>query len=115
MLDGGVPSPCGRPWLHLARGSRRVPHLVVEKLSRQEEAFELDRGIFRRIRRVDDDFPSVYGWIISVRNLGRSAATFAFIFVAAALPGWGAGVVRVATGTPTARKNSSCPAGEQRH
>jgi hypothetical protein len=26
----------------LARGSRRVPHLVVEKLSRQEEALELD-------------------------------------------------------------------------
>jgi hypothetical protein len=64
------------------------------------------------IGRVRD---SAYGLVISVRNFGRSAATFAFIAVSAALSGLGAGVVRVVTGTSTARKNSSCPAGEQMH
>jgi hypothetical protein len=53
------------------------------------------------------------GFTISVRYFGRSAIIFAFISASAALSGLGGGVVRVATGTPTARKNSSCPAGEQ--
>jgi hypothetical protein len=37
----------------------------------------------------------------------------AIISASAALSGLGGGVVRVATGTPIARKSSSCPAGEQ--
>ena len=53
------------------------------------------------------------GFIISVRYFGRSAIVLAILSASAALPGLGGGVVRVATGTPSARNNSSCPAGEQ--
>jgi len=40
-----------------------------------------------------------------------------FVIIAAcvALSGLGAGVVRPVNGTPTAKKSSSCPAGEQMH
>ena len=54
-----------------------------------------------------------YGCTNSVRYLAKSAGAFAFIAAAAAGSGLGGGVVRVATGTPTTAKRSSCPAGEQ--
>jgi len=55
----------------------------------------------------------VYGFTISVRYLGRSARIFFIVAAWAAGLGLGAGIVRPVTGIPTARKNSSCPAGEQ--
>src|ERR1700722_7497114 len=51
----------------------------------------------------------------SVRYLGASCFILVTSFSCASFSSFGGGVVRVATGTPTSRKNFSCPAGEQRH
>src|SRR5260370_35835814 len=51
----------------------------------------------------------------SVRYFGASAWTFALNTACAASSSLGGSVVRVGTGTPTCRKNSSWPAGEQMH
>ena len=59
------------------------------------------------------DESGVYGLRSSVRYWGASASDFARNAACAASSSSGAGVVLVATGTPTAWKNSSCPAGEQ--
>jgi type IV secretory pathway TrbL component len=49
----------------------------------------------------------------SVRYLGASALSFSMNAACSFSLSFGGGVVRVATGTPTSMKNSSCPAGEQ--
>jgi hypothetical protein len=51
----------------------------------------------------------------SVRYLGASSWAFFMNAACASLSSLGGGVVRVATGTPTCAKNSSCPAGAHRH
>jgi hypothetical protein len=51
----------------------------------------------------------------SVRYLGASSLAFFMDAAWSALPCLGGAVVRVATGTPTCAKNSSCPAGTLRH
>src|SRR6516164_4431639 len=51
----------------------------------------------------------------SVRYFGASAIAFAMNAPVAASSSGGGVSVRCATGTPTSLKNSSCPAGEQRH
>ena len=51
----------------------------------------------------------------SVRYLGANASALAFNAACAMGSSFGGAVVRVATGTPTSIKNSSCPAGQQRH
>ena len=48
-----------------------------------------------------------------MRYLGASAFTFSMNAAFSFSLGFGGGVVRVATGTPTSMKNFSCPAGEQ--
>jgi hypothetical protein len=49
----------------------------------------------------------------SVRYLGASAFTFSMNAASSFSESLGGGVIRVATGTPTSKKNFSCPAGEQ--
>ena len=49
----------------------------------------------------------------SVRYLGASAFTFSMYTACSYSESFGGGVVRVATRTPTSKKNFSCPAGEQ--
>jgi len=90
-----APSQQQRPGLVQVRTSSEVPLAVPKRWVCSPRSFW------------------VYVFTISVRYFGRSAMAFAIIAAAAALSSLGGGIVRVATGTPTARNNSSCPAGEQ--
>jgi hypothetical protein len=59
--------------------------------------------------------PIFYGLSSSVRYFGASASAFAMKAAWAAASSLGGGVVRLMTGTPTAEKNSSSPAGDPMH
>src|SRR5580704_11489805 len=56
----------------------------------------------------------VQGLSSSVRYRGASATALLMEAFSSSLVSLGAGAVRLATGTPTSIKNSSCPAGEHR-
>ena len=88
-----APSQQQRPGLVQVRTSSEVPLAVPKRRVCSPRSFW------------------VYVFTISVRYFGRSAVVFALISASAASSSLGGGVVRVATGTPTARKSSSRPAG----
>src|ERR1700728_3233657 len=59
--------------------------------------------------------PGYASFSSSVRYLGASALAFSTNSIICFSSSLGGAVVRVATGTPTSRKNLSLPAGEQMH
>lgn len=104
------------------QGVDRGPYLVPlvgwrhhPLLGRLPPAFQVARSVKTVLPTVapDGHCTSYASLNNSVRYLGASALTFSINAPWSFSSSFGGGVVRVATGTPTSRKNFSCPAGEQ--
>ncbi len=99
---------------HPMRGPMRVCRYRSGETSPKPTSGQLHQSGRNHALRDETASPPVYASLSSsVRYLGATAFTLSMNAACYFSESLGGGVVRVETGTPTSKKNFSCPAGEQ--